>query len=66
MKGLSVVVTMLLFASAVALSNYLKKSGAIPPETQGYSTSEYITNYAAPENSEVMASFVHDTRPFRY
>ena len=65
MKGLSVVVTLLLFVVAVALSNYLKKIGAIPAETRGYTTAEYATNYAAPRESKAMASYVRDTRQFR-
>jgi len=64
MKGLSVLVTMLLFVVSVALSNYLKKTGAIPQENRAASA-ESRANYNVPGGSGSMASFVRDTHQFR-
>ena len=66
MKGVSVMVTMLLFVVAGALSNYLKRTGFVPQKTGAYSASQMETNSAAPDRPWEMASFVHNARPFRY
>jgi hypothetical protein len=50
MKGLSVVVTMLLFVISVALSNHLKKTGAMRQES-GAVSADIGANYTVPGSS---------------
>jgi hypothetical protein len=65
MKGLSVAVTILLFAGAIALSSFLKKTGFVPQETGGFSVAANTNNSAAQQGPGEMASFVRNTRLFR-
>jgi len=44
MKGLSVVVTILLFVVAVAVSDFLKKAGTTPQETVSVASGTLSTN----------------------
>jgi len=65
MKGVSVLVTMLLFVVAGALSNYLKKTGFVPQETGSVSASQTVTNSAVPRSPWSMASYIRNARQFR-